>query len=224
LFTAGNFISKAVRGRSLLSAATEHRRLFTGMAKGGIFLIHGDDYLRLEYDTSQIIRSNEGIRIRKDVCYTYWNDLHHDDTLHCAANMDTVTLYKLDYMVPPGGSNLKSSEAVGKVDPLVLISESLFSPLFREAGSPMLILASFENAGVIIALILTACGFILSRKQKLIPLAFVMFAVFISLLAGYTTPNSGAIFRYRAPALIFLFAAALYYHDLLRQIRRKEPL
>jgi hypothetical protein len=38
-----------------------------------------------------------------------------------------------------------------------------------------------------------------------------MFALGLCLLIGLTTPNSGAIFRYRSPAVIFILLAALYY-------------
>jgi hypothetical protein len=48
-------------------------------------------------------------------------------------------------------------------------------------------------------------------KGRFFGLIFVSFALAISLLTGITAPNSGAIFRYRAPAAVFIPLSALLF-------------
>jgi hypothetical protein len=127
LFSA-NVLSKQVRRKSLYDAAVHHQRVFAGMARGGIYLYRGDDYLRVEYDTSKVKAVSDSVyTIRRGVAYTYWNDQNHHDTLYNRFNTDTVSQYRLDYMQAPGNSNIDIAIFEGDLlkDAVRLVQEQL---------------------------------------------------------------------------------------------------
>jgi hypothetical protein len=87
----------------------------------------------------------------------------------------------------------------------------LFYPSFYNANNALQVLASFENLLVALALVIIVFSFIKSKKEKFLPFVFIFFVLSLCLLIGITAPNSGAIFRYRSPAMVFLLLAALYF-------------
>jgi membrane-bound metal-dependent hydrolase YbcI (DUF457 family) len=73
-------------------------------------------------------------------------------------------------------------------------------------------MASFENLLLVISFVIITIGLIRNKKDAFPVVLFLCFALGLCLLIGATTPNSGAIFRYRSPVVIFILASALYYY------------
>ncbi|MBX3163334.1 MAG: hypothetical protein KF900_02545 [Bacteroidetes bacterium] len=213
---AANFLVEKVKHTSLFEAALHHQRNFAGVANGGIFLAGDTTYIRLEYDTSLVnkIQNNPATyTIKKNVPYTYWEDNHNQDTLYCTANQDTVTQYNLVFQTPQGGSNIALAD-YGKNNFTKTVSAfyySLFYPFFFNAKSIMQMLASFENLAILISLMVCFISFIKNKKEPFPALLFLFIALSVCFIIGLTTPNSGAIFRYRAPVVVFILLAGVYY-------------
>lgn len=210
-----NFISLFVSHKSLIDHASSQQQIFANSAQGGIFLLDSNRIIRLNYDTT-LISQKSGTNlftIKKNAPYMYWEHSHQQDTLFCVANNDTTSLYALDYKTPPGRSNIEQ-EGYSKNKILILIAGFYYSlcyPLFFNASSALQLIASFENLVLFLSLLIVIRGFIQNRKDNLFPLVCVSIGILLCLIVGITTPNSGAILRYRSPAVIFIIMAALYY-------------
>lgn len=220
-----NCFSLVFKNRSLLDAAIKHQHVFADASKGGIFLLDDKKFVRLEFDSTLVnkIGANDSLfTIKKNVPYIYWEHTHQEDTLFSSANIDTITQYKLVYQLPKSGSNIfiPSQNLFG-----LSISSfyySLFYPLFFNSKSLMQHLASLENLFIIISFISIIIGFIQNKKDNFPAITFLLFALLLCLLIGLTTPNSGAIFRYRSPAVVFILLAALYYLPVGKN--KQEPI
>jgi hypothetical protein len=211
-----NGLSLLIKHRSLTEAALIHQRIFSGVAKGGIFVFDEKKFIRLPYDSALLKRVPQTFTIytiKKDVAYMYWEKNVSSDTLYCVSNQDTLSRYQLAYKLPVNTSNLSPVVYSSNIAELIAncYYYSLFYPLFYNAHNSLQFLASFENIFICFSLFVILNGFIRCKKDLFLPFCFVLFALSICLLIGIATPNSGAIFRYRSPAVIFLLLAALYF-------------
>ena len=88
---------------------------------------------------------------------------------------------------------------------------AMFRPLLWNTRGVLELLASIESVFYFFSVIIILLFF---RKRDIHPQAwlFLFFALLMFLLVGYTTPVSGAIVRYRVPALLFfaIFIATLF--------------
>ena len=211
---AVNGLSILVRHKSLSHAAFARQRIFADAARGGIFLIDSVEFIRLDYDSTLVKKAGAGYyTIKKDIPYIYWEHSHQEDTLFCTANKDTTRRYQMVYQLPESGSNFDLSVySGGKVRLLAsCLYYSLFYPFFINAKGLLQMVASLENLLILLSLLIVLTGLVRNRKDNFPVLVFMVFALGLCILVGLTTPNSGAIFRYRSPAVIFILAAALYY-------------
>ena len=240
-----NFSVEKLKHKFLLEAALDHQRNFASVATGGIFLASDTTYIRLEYDTTLVnkISNNPATyTIKKNAPYAYWEDSHHNDTLYCAANQDTITPYHLVFKTPQGGSNINLSNYQNNF--FAPWYYSLVYPFFFNAKGIMQFLASFENLAILVSLLFCLISIIRNlvtsssdsrsvsrsdvsevssryglqeaskptRTDKMFPaLVFLFIALAVCFIIGITTPNSGAIFRYRSPVVVFILLAGLYY-------------
>lgn len=214
--SAANILSLAVKHKSLVGAALARQRVFADAAKGGIFLLDSVKFVRLEFDSSLVTRLKnkpDHFTIKQHAPYIYWEHTHQQDTLVCQANQDTITQYTEVYRIPESGSNFSLATYGNSVPAIVLNCwyYSLFHPLFFNARSALQLLASLENVLIIVSLLLIITGLIRTKKHAFLPLVLLFITLSVCLLIGLTTPNSGAIFRYRSPVIILLLLAALYY-------------
>lgn len=216
---ACNLVSIGLKNRNLLEAALKQQHRFVGVSKGGIFLADSLNFIRLSNDSSQIKRiqgKDSTFNIRKHVSYMYWQTEDQKDTLYCHNNQDTSTTYQLVYIIQPANSNIE----LPYTHPLLTVGAcfyyTLFHPTFLTAKGLLHLLAAFENLIVLAALVAIGFGAVVSKKEKLLPLCFLVFALGLCVLIGLTAPNSGAIFRYRSPAVIFILLAALYFLEDLK--------
>lgn len=223
-----NLISITLTHKSLLSAALKQQRMFADASKGGIFLLDDVKFVRLDFDTSLVkkVNNNDSLfTIKKNASYIYWEHTHQEDTLFSKKNTDTITHYKLVYQLPKSGSNINfdaNSKNVLVVGASCLYY-SMFYPFFFNSKSLLQHLASFENLLILLSLIVIVLGFIKNKKDNFPVIMFSVFALLLCLLIGLTTPNSGAIFRYRSPAVIFILLAALYYLPVSKNTVKSTP-
>lgn len=201
----------------MIEAASRHRRVFTGMSKGGILLSNKNQYVRLDYDMKLISKINESkkdsmYKINSGAKYLFWLDGNDNDTLSCSKNTDTLTEFKLVYMIPPSNSNLNDNSngiAIGSV--FKNLFYSIANPLFYNAPGAMQILASCENIIIIVALTINLVG-IFRFRDAFLSIVLVTICLFVCLLVSYAAPNSGAIFRYRSPAVVLMILGAGYFY------------
>ena len=99
---------------------------------------------------------------------------------------------------------LNSPAALGNV---------LFRPHILEAQSPVILLAAIENAMLLLLLALFLFFFKFESTHINLLLFCLTFVLILYLLIGYTTPVMGAIVRYKAPALPFLYVMLLLIFD-----------
>lgn len=94
---------------------------------------------------------------------------------------------------------------------------TLFRPHLFEAGSILALASAIENTIIIVLLVFfiyfSGCRDALKNSALLFVISFV-FILFIT--CGLVTPVLGALVRYRAPALPFVFIACLFVFDKKR--------
>jgi len=224
-----NLVSIFIKRTSLPEAALQREREFADLSKGGIFLQDSVKFVRLKYDYNlvkkvepQQVKKAEADKkyfiIKKNVPFTYWEHSHQQDTLFCKFNSDTLTQYSFVYDLPTAGSNFD----IGQTQQNIFITSlkglyyPLVYPFFYNARGPLKILASFENLALIVSILFTLIMAIVERKQNFPALVFLIFGLSLFILIGVTTPNSGAVMRYRAPVAVFVIISALYYVNVLK--------
>lgn len=209
---------RASNSVSLISYASKRKGVFRDASKGGIFLIDSVKFVRLNYDfrlVEKIPGDDQKYRIKSGAAYVYWEHHHQQDTLYCSSNQDSLHIYDLAYSMRESSSNLPEINSQTAV--LKQIGENLhralWYPLWPDPRNPKLILAVFENMILLLAGLLVLAGLFVSKKERFPVLVFLSFVILECLLIAYTSPNTGAIIRYRAPAVVFLLIGALYYMD-----------
>lgn len=227
-FGLANLLSHGLQHQSLEQIATERAREFADVARGGIFLLDEKKFVRLDYDSTLVERINgrdSCYRIRAGVPFTYWEHQHQQDTLYVASNQDTATVYKLVYLVPKSGSNISRAQEPFRVSAIAgYFYYSLFFPLFVNAQGPLQWMASAENCLLAFSLLVSAIGLLRNKRASLPAIVWLSLALLLCLVIGASTPNSGAIFRYRAPVVIFILLSALYYLPQLKVQRPRSGL
>ena len=210
-----NITSLFLKNKSLYRVAMARQRVFADASTGGIFLLDSKrTFVRLEYDSTLVKKIKPNYyTITLNAPYIYWENSHQQDTLLCKANTDTTTKYTLVYQLPKSGSNFILP------DSFLYLSASgfyytLFYPLFFNSKNSLQLIASLENVFIILSLILIIMGLVRSNKQKFIPITLISITLIVCFLIGITTPNSGAVIRYRSLVVIFILLSALYYFPI----------
>lgn len=200
-------LSRGLKHRGLAEAALEHQKRFEAVSHGGLFLSDSLDYVQLPADSSLVKRSVDRpgmYQIRKGVSFMYWKAERPRDTLYCRDNQDTLKHYGFIYFIPPSRSNLHLDQSGSLAMAGSAVYYALFYPLFYNASGLLQWLASAENLAILFSLVWILVRVIRDRKLTLLQFMLLVFIVWICLLVGISAPNSGAIFRYRAPAVVFL--------------------
>lgn len=227
VFSIANALSLVFKNRSLPEAALQHQKRFEAVSHGGVFLSDGYHYLQLPPDTNLIQRTDgpsKKFRIRPGTKYMFWKPDQPADTLYATAPAIQDSSYTLLYYLAPAGSNLE----LNKRSPVHLLLSALYhtfcQPFFLPVKGPLQLLASFENLLLLTSLLIIILYGWRSGVDRQFILVFLTFALFISILTAITAPNSGAIFRYRAPAVIFIPAAATLLLPLQRKAKKSASL
>jgi len=210
-----NLISEFTTHQNLKELAIGQQQIFSNASKGGLFLRDANKLLRLNNDTNLVVKmpGERFYTIKKNVPFIYWEHTHQHDTLYCSANKDTLSIFGLEYRAAEGRSNIDVNVYnKSNLSPFFAgFYYSLFYPLFYNSKNFLQSVASIENMGIVFAFLIILFGVFRNKQKIFLPLVFMFFALSFCLLVGVTTPNSGAIFRYRSPAVIFILLTALYY-------------
>jgi hypothetical protein len=97
------------------------------------------------------------------------------------------------------------------------LANSFFRPFFNEINSVFLLLAFLEVLFLVFTFIISIVFFKKPEANKLLFVLFSLgFVIYLFVLIGVITPNSGAIVRYRSIGLPFLYAMLFCFWDLKR--------
>ena len=211
---------KSIKGKGVIEVLAERQALFIDMSHGGIFLLDSNRFIRLPYDTTHITKTRvvdseeTYVKIKAGVSYSYAVHSHQQDTLICQNNTDTLSEYLLYYVVPkanaaidvrPLGTTLVSF--IASFPEVLYIT--LMKPLFFDARNTMDAMASFENALVLIALILFVFLVMRHKSYNEVYVLWISIALGVLIIIGITSPNIGAIERYKSLVMPFLIICAL---------------
>lgn len=221
LFVSTNGIVKLLKGKSLTEMLSQRQAMFMDMSDGGLFLLDKTKFIRLPYDTLLIkkIRTENEIdkivSIRLGAKFAYCEHSHQQDTLYCMNNTDTLSEYLLYYSVPKAKSGIHLHPVgitlldVIKSTPEVLYC-TLFKPFFFDARNAMDMLASSENALILFSFILLIYYAVVNKNKNFAILYWLSCVLFVLIIIGITSPNIGAIQRYRVLVMPFLFIGTLF--------------
>lgn len=218
IFLLTNLTMQVVFKKDSVKLLAERQRNFIDVSNGGLFLTGEGKFIRTQFDYSLVeIDSSQAevkAKIKPGVPYMYWKITDMLDTLWCKNNMDTATVYDLLYVIPKSNSTFR---------PLILVHDwptflksipySLYiatlKPFFVDARNTMDIISSCENLLIIIALLwFLYCG-IKSGFNNPHYIYFLSIAVMVLVIIGITSPNLGAMQRYRALVMPFILLTAL---------------
>jgi len=218
-----NYAIKPLKNKTIVEAIAERQRTFMDVSKGGLFLLDSTKFIRLPYDTALITKTNKivndtvFVRIKTGASYSYWEHQHQQDTLHCKSNKDTTSLYKLFYVIKKSKATLQVPLQNGTLKEFVkalpyALFISIGKPFFFDARNAMDVMTSIENLLILLTMLLII---VLVWKYKSYSpwiTYFFSIVVLVLLAIGLTSPNLGAIQRYRVLAIPFLFMCALFLY------------
>ncbi|MBK9285176.1 MAG: hypothetical protein IPM51_12820 [Sphingobacteriaceae bacterium] len=219
LALTANLTVLQIKKISLYDVAVGRLLRFDDVAKGGIFLTDTQQLIRVDYDWNLLSKdslSKNHFKLKKGTPYVYWEFSHKNDTLRNYFNTNTTSSYSLAYVIPKAGSNIQVKQNNAAYTLLNSLYYTMAYPLFVNAKGAVQYLASFENLILLLSVLLIISGCLSSSKEKFPTYFFLFLSLSIFMLIGFTTPNSGAILRYRAPMAIFLLAGALYFVDFFK--------
>lgn len=205
-------LSRALKHRSLYTAAMQHQQRFEALGRGGLFMTDGSRYMQLPPDTTVLKKhplNPKLYTIAKGTAYMYWEPNQANDTLYARIENDTAKYFQKLYFIAPAGSTLYLDK---RSIPMMFLSafyNTTMTPLFLHASGALQLLASFENLVLLVSLVIVVFNCRKASINRYWLLLFCTFAIAMFVFVGLTAPNSGAIFRYRAPIAVFLPIAAL---------------
>ncbi|MBA3662631.1 MAG: hypothetical protein H0W61_00285 [Bacteroidetes bacterium] len=222
-----NFGALLMKDQGILQAAKKREKDFMDLSTGGIFLMDSVKFVRVPYDTTLVKRvknKKDHYTIKEKVTFTYWEHSHQKDTLYCPSNPDTSTIYSLVYILPKAGSTVNVIN--GSSNFFIIGLRSLYyttlHPFFYNAKGIMQQFASLENLLLCICFLISIVGIFSKGADKFPGIVFLFYGLSLFILIGFTTPNSGAIMRYRAPGAVFILMSALYFFDKIKFVFREK--
>lgn len=209
------------REQDLAEMLALKQRDFNALAKGGVFLQNGREFVRVAPDKKEYLDTLDAktFKIRPGSRYMYWKNENLNDTLYVSNSTDTST-YKLVWDLPQAGSTIglpalePNLFSLIKTAPRALYN-ALAKPGLLTSKSMLERVSAIENTAVILFLLLCAAWSRRGVNKNLFSLCFFI-ALAILLLIGYTTPVAGAIVRYKVPVLPFLLLCGVIVFDTAR--------
>lgn len=217
-FLVINLCMQLIIKKDAVQLLADRQKNFIDVSNGGLFLWKDNKFIRTPYDYSLVIidssQTKVMARIKAGVNYTYCELSHENDTLYCKGNTDTSTAYRLMYVIPKANTTFKPLISVtGWGSFLKAIPYSIYvstlKPFFFDARSAIDIVSSFENLLIILSLI---WFFYNGAKHGLKDPYYVYFlsmAFMVLIIIGVTSPNLGAMQRYRSLIVPFILLTAL---------------
>jgi hypothetical protein len=217
---ASSALLKVFFNKGPVEIISDRQKTFIDVSHGGIFLLAKDSsmFIRLPYDFKTITIDSTLFRptanISKGASYAYCDPEKPQDTLYVQSNADTTTAYTFYYYIPKAHSSFEvplinnSTSQFFKILPFSLYI-TLFKPLFYDARNALDIVDSIENLLILLSLLLLIINCI--RQKVIDPWHIYFLSIVLSalMIIGITSPNMGAIERYRAIVVPFLFMSTL---------------
>lgn len=213
VFVSGaELLSRALKHRPLYAAALQHQQRFEALGRGGLFMTDGSRYMQFAPDTTVLSKHPSKANlfsIAKGTSYMFWEPNQPQDTLYARIENDSAQYFEKLYFIAPAGSSLHLNKSSVPAMFLSALYNSVLVPFFINASGALQLLASFENLVLVVSLLILLFYWRKASTNKYWLLLFCVFTLVLFLFVGFTAPNSGAIFRYRAPIAIFLPIAAV---------------
>lgn len=218
IFLIANLMMSLVFKKDAVKMLAERQRNFIDVSNGGIFLWGDNKFIRTPYDFSLVkIDSSQTkvmAKINAGVKYSYRELSHELDTLYCNGHTDTASVYQLMYVIPKSNSTFKPLISVTdwpsflKAIPYSIYITTL-KPFFFDARNTIDIITSCENLLIILSLL----WFIYNGAKQGFKdphyIYFLSMAIMVLIIIGVTSPNLGAMQRYRALIIPFILLTAL---------------
>jgi hypothetical protein len=211
----GALVFDSLKSKSLFAYLNNKQTEFVEVMNGGyflkdevkfVYLPHRSDWIRMDSSSGK-----KTYRINQGAQFHYRLDRDQSIKYFCKSNADTLTAYELIYELVPARSGFRSDTLAGTWRDVLTITRSMAYGLFLplKADSVIDLVVSAENLLLLFSFVLLLMGIYL-RKHKL-PLVFLlMLALYFIFLFGFTTPNTGAVVRYRSVVMPFLVTALFY--------------
>lgn len=203
--------------KDAVNILAERQRNFIDVSHGGLFLVNSEKFIRTEYDFSLIdtdsTQKQVKARVKPGVPYMYFMQTDMLDTLYCKSNTDT-SWYNLSYIIPKSNTTFQ---------PLILLTDwpsfflsipyslgvTILKPFFYDARNTIDIITSFENLILLLSLLWFIYNGIRNGFHNPYYIYFLSMVVMVLIIIGITSPNLGAIERYRALVVPFIMLTAL---------------
>ncbi|GIV27591.1 MAG: hypothetical protein KatS3mg027_1405 [Bacteroidia bacterium] len=205
-------IFKIVFNKNILELAQYRQERFLDASRGGIFLVNDKKFVRVPYDWNNVrIDSLNGIsvvRIKKNVPLMYWYLVNFNDTIF-EINRDSIEEYKLVYFIEKANRTVyiptlnKNASIFQNIHSIVeALKVFFFYP--RDIEGILDIVVWFEN--IILLLLFFAVTILMIKDKRYSYYAYLLIWLgSIILIIAVTSPNTGAIVRYRYFILPILF-------------------
>jgi hypothetical protein len=201
---------------------------FVALAKGGVYLLNetNDTIYVKPYDKDKVLYYDDSMyRLEHGTRYYTWgNNMLIDSASADSAQEQYYSLFK---RYDPANSRIEITPLEPTVWSLlknapVAFFNSLVRPLLWESRSPMILATALEN--FIILFVMSFCLVFSNFRSSNTSVFYfcILFVIMLYTLTGLTTPVTGAIVRYRVPAIPFLLIAALTVLDTYKA-KRKLP-
>lgn len=218
VFLVTNLTLKLVFEKDCVKLLAGRQKTFLDVSSGGIFLAADGKYLRIAYDYSLVKLDSSQAEVKGKinfgVPYTYWNEINMADTLICEGNTDTSKIYTLIHVIPKQNSTFT---------PVILVADwwsfiksipyslcvAAFKPFFYDARNTMDLISSVENLIILLFVLLFIYNGVKRNFRNPYFIYFLSMAVMVLIVIGITSPNLGAMQRYRALIVPFILLTAL---------------
>lgn len=219
-----NFSFLMFKNMSMLSFINKKQSEFYDVARGGIFLKDSTKFVRVSYDPKRLTEEKGSYKIKAGTPFYYWKDANQKDTLYCAANTDTTTMYKMIYQIVPARSGYSISPLQANFSTI----GTVFIGFFRSLGFPfgfngfMSVVVSLEGVFLTLCFLVSLVGIFFVRNKTIL-LVFMFSSTLLFILFGIATPNLGAIVRYRSVISPFIILSVLYTINHYEANRIRKP-
>ncbi len=200
---------------------------FLDASKGGIFLLNSKKFVRVPYDWKGLkIDSSQSIPsvcIRKSIPIMYWELTHLNDTIF-VENKDTTEEYKVLYFIEKAHRtvyiqplNSRQSIPYNFISILQALNVFFFYPQCIE--SIMDLVVWFESLGILLGIVMLL--FWGRYKYNYFSTYLLFWMLLLIVIIALTSPNTGAIVRYRYFILPVLFINFAYWYLSKQRIYSK---
>jgi hypothetical protein len=203
--------------KDAVNILAERQRNFIDVSHGGLFLVNEEKFIRTEFDYSLVeVDSTQKpvkAKIKPGVPYMYFLQTNMLDTLYCKSNTDS-TWYPLSYVIPRSNTTFQPAIIVDdwpsflKSVPYSL-GITLLKPFFFDARKSIDIVSSIENLIILLSLLWFIYNGIKNGFRDPHYIYFLSMVVMVLIIIGITSPNLGAMERYRALIVPFVLLTAL---------------